>query len=225
MCDCTGRMQAMVPYHEKFLVDAVEAVQQGYVTHERLDIAVAHVLQLKRRLGYLSDARLRELGQASTQSTDSDVACTPLDTLQDVPEDVKVRERAESMQAAKDGLVLVKNERDALPLEDVGEGDVVAVVGPNANSAANLLGAWSYHWQGSVEEVWQLGGLRLHSLLTVRLQLTCTGTVSAAESVMTGACRAGSLRQPCQRDEGVPPGARCSGGERNRRDGGRGGGR
>lgn len=167
-------MQAMVPYHEKFLVDAVDAVKQGYVTQERLDIAVAHVLQLKRRLGYLFNERLRALDPAGQEvvsgapSGEGDVACTPVDDLQDVAEEIKARERAESLQAAKDGLVLVKNERGMLPLEDVAEGDVVAVVGPNADSAANLLGAWSYHWQGPVEEVWQLSLLCFSSLASTR---------------------------------------------------------
>jgi beta-glucosidase len=151
-------MQAMVPYHPKFLVDALEAVKHGYVTQERLDIAVMHVLELKRRLGYLSDARLRALdpGQeerAAVPSTDCDVACTPIDALSDVSEEIRQQERAESMQAAQDGLICVKNDGSVLPLEDVGTGDVVAVVGPTADSAANLLGAWSYHWQGSTEEV------------------------------------------------------------------------
>jgi beta-glucosidase-like glycosyl hydrolase len=160
--DALWMLQAMVPYHQKFLVDAVDAVQQGYVSEERLDIAVAHVLQLKRRLGYLSDARLKELGavgedsSAYAASVGDDVECTPIHALRDVPEKVRVRERAESLQAAKDGLVLVKNECSALPLHDVGAGDVVAVVGPSANTANNLLGAWSYHWQGPIEEVRQL---------------------------------------------------------------------
>ena len=181
-------MQAMVPYHEKFLVDAVEAVKQGYVTQKRLDIAVAHVLQLKRRLGYLSDARLRALGQEpDAASADGDVACTPVDTLKDVPEEVRVRERAESMQSAKEGLVLVKNERGTLPLEDVGDGDVLAVVGPNAEKAANLLGAWSYHWQGSTEEVRQLRGLCIELLLCVNHHASATAMCSLPWLV--GACR------------------------------------
>jgi beta-glucosidase len=164
----------MVPYHPKFLVDAVDAVNRGYVTHERLDIAVMHVLELKRRLGYLPKARLRALGAtpkalAAGPSTDSDVACTPLDTLSDVSEDIRQQERAESMQAAKDGLVLVKNEGNVLPLQDVATGDVIAVVGPSADSAANLLGAWSYHWQGSIEEV-----CLCHSVLSCCCRYSCT---------------------------------------------------
>jgi beta-glucosidase-like glycosyl hydrolase len=171
-------LQAMVPYHEQFLADGVKAVEQGYVCEPRLDIAVRRVLELKRRLGLLPNALLRTLGaSAATQASNGtgstskvlrgslggssditsghngrEISCTPVAMLRDVPDDVCARERAESLQAAKDGLVLVKNAGGCLPLEAVEAGDVVAVVGPNAQSAAHLLGAWSLHWQGAVAE-------------------------------------------------------------------------
>lgn len=125
----------MVPYHQHFLEDAVESVEKGYVPVSRLDLAVVRVLALKRRLGYLP----RSCAAAVIRST-------PIAELQDVPEDVKAQERAQSLQAARDGVVLLKN-GGVLPLE-AAAGDVVAVVGPNAQSAAHLLGAWSFHWQG-----------------------------------------------------------------------------
>eukprot|EP00892_Ulva_mutabilis_P005303 jgi/Ulvmu1/3144/UM015_0184.1 len=134
---------AMVPYHQQFLEEAVEAVVKGYVPMERLDLAVTRMLALKQRLGYLPGIQ-PEQDRPEPRST-------PISELQDVPEDVKARERAQSLQAARDGTVLLKNTGGVLPL-DVAAGDVVAVVGPNAQSAAHLLGAWTYHWQGAANE-------------------------------------------------------------------------
>lgn len=140
-------MQAMVPYHQQFLEDAVEAVVKGYVPMSRLDLAVTRVLALKQRLGYFppswsdKDVTLDRLGPCST----------PIAKLQDVPDDVRAHERAQSLQAARDGVVLLKNCGGVLPLE-VAAGEVVAVVGPNAQNAAHLLGAWSCHWQGPTNE-------------------------------------------------------------------------
>lgn len=42
-----------------------------------------------------------------------------------------------SLQAAREGMVLLKNDNNALPFA---RGKSIAVIGPNANSSANLLG-------------------------------------------------------------------------------------
>lgn len=131
-------MQAMVPYHQHFMEDAVEAVQKGYVPVSRIDLAVTRVLALKERLGYMSRTGSDPRGKPSSK---------PIAEIQDIPEEVKAQEREQSLQAARDGIVLLKNEGGVLPMEVIA-GDVVAVVGPNAQAAAHLLGAWSFHWQG-----------------------------------------------------------------------------
>lgn len=145
-------MQAMVPYHQSFLEDAVEAVRKGYVPVSRLDLAVTRVLALKQRLGYIPQHCTDHTAALDRTLTEAPAPrSTPIRKLADVPEDVKAQERVQSLQAARDGIVLLKNTGRVLPL-DVAAGDVVAVVGPNAQSAANLLGAWSYHWQGATDE-------------------------------------------------------------------------
>lgn len=146
-----GGLQAMVPYHQNFLEDAVEAVVKGYVPMSRLDLAVTRVLTLKERLGYLQHMRDDATAGARGRTLPGAVRSTPIGQLRSVPEEVKAQERAQSLQAARDGIVLLKNEGCTLPLE-AAAGDVVAVVGPNAQSAAHLLGAWTYHWQGPSAE-------------------------------------------------------------------------
>ena len=42
-----------------------------------------------------------------------------------------------SLQAAREGMVLLKNDNNALPFA---RGKSIAVIGPNANNSANLLG-------------------------------------------------------------------------------------
>ena len=64
----------------------------------------------------------------------------------------RAAEDEQSTSAAADGIVLLKNKRGVLPLGRAegrsGVQGSVAVVGPSAQSCANLVGGWSVHWQG-----------------------------------------------------------------------------
>src|SRR5690606_24511871 len=54
-----------------------------------------------------------------------------------------------SLEAARESVTLLKNEKNILPLQ---KGKKVLVVGPNARSLTALHGAWSYTWQGTKSE-------------------------------------------------------------------------
>ncbi len=101
--------------------DLVEAVKSGRVSGEVIDRAVSRVLQAKFELGlfenpYADPARAeRVIGSAE--------------------------HRELARQVARESVVLLRNERNVLPLaKDLGS---IAVVGPNADSVYNQLGDYT----------------------------------------------------------------------------------
>ncbi|WP_424345607.1 glycoside hydrolase family 3 N-terminal domain-containing protein [Ilumatobacter sp.] len=96
------------------------AIARGELAMEDVDLAVSRVLTAKFRLGLF-------------ERSDVDVEQVAGHTR--TPEQVELAE-----QVARDSLVLVKND-DALPLDAPAR---VAVLGPNADSARNLFGDYSY---------------------------------------------------------------------------------
>jgi beta-glucosidase len=151
----------MVPYKDAFLEDALEAVEKGYIPESRIDVAVDRVLKLKHRVGLLGNARGRTNGSsaASGGKRGRDGAAAANGRAAHGGDASRETEDAQSLAAAEAGVVLLKNRGGALPLRaGRGEGSgpegagVVAVVGPSAQSAANLVGGWSVHWQGPDSE-------------------------------------------------------------------------
>jgi beta-glucosidase len=55
----------------------------------------------------------------------------------------------QSLKAAEESEVLLKNEDNILPLA---KGKKILLTGPNANQMRCLNGGWSYTWQGSNAE-------------------------------------------------------------------------
>lgn len=147
----------MVPYKPTWNEDVLEAVERGYVKEDRIDVAVDRVLALKARVGLLP---LPD-GAAGTAATPSGGVAPPAIATGDlVSEDTIATENEQSLAAAVEGIVLLKNTGDVLPLGSAGSGagedysvsGTVAVTGPSAKSAANLLGGWSLHWQGATTD-------------------------------------------------------------------------
>ena len=177
-------MQAMVPYKDTFLADGQEAVKRGHVPEARLDLAVDRVLTLKHRLGLLPPGPEENAAGGSPQKRPREgsaaeasggAAAMEVDDQSGEPARCDAvsqqEEEAQSLAAATEGIVLLKNPpaSNALPLgrcasqngSPSAEGDAegewrvegrVAVVGPTACSAANLLDGWSLHWQGPDNE-------------------------------------------------------------------------
>ncbi|MGC8670883.1 MAG: glycoside hydrolase family 3 protein, partial [Thermoprotei archaeon] len=102
-------------YHE-----LVSAVKEGLIPESAVDAAVERVLRLKFQLGLFDNPYVDE-----SQVPES------LDT----PED-----RSLALEAARESIILLKNE-GVLPL---GRKAKIAVIGPNAADARNLLGDYHY---------------------------------------------------------------------------------
>jgi hypothetical protein len=158
-------VQAMVPFHEVFVDDGVAAVEQGYVDEARIEIAVDRMLALKHRVGLLSpnnppapsqSAAQRSGAAAATCGGGTALAERGVHACGPPVETTRQQEVAESEAAAVEGIVLLKNEGNVLPLralEDGGDkGRIISVVGPSADCAANLVGGWSIHWLGPESE-------------------------------------------------------------------------
>lgn len=125
-----GVDMSMVPYDYSFSTYLVELVREGRVPERRIDEAVERILALKHELGLFENA-LPPSDGASHVATASD--------------------KAASLRAARESVVMLKNESDALPLQ---QNTRVVVAGTGATSKAALHGSWSYSWQGTDEALY-----------------------------------------------------------------------
>lgn len=119
-----GIDMSMEPYSVDFCTLLKELVDEGEVSLARIDDATRRVLRFKYRLGLF-------------------------DTPDTYPADYPLfgsRKHADiALAAAKEALVLLKNDGGLLPLP---QGKKILVAGPNANSMRTLNGGWTYTWQG-----------------------------------------------------------------------------
>jgi beta-glucosidase len=125
-----GIDMSMVPSDYSFADHLVSLVKDGAVPMSRIDEAVRRILRVKFELGLFErpgpDASLKT---AVGQNSSRDVA----------------------LQAARESLVLLKNEGGLLPLA---RNRKVLVTGPTANSLVSLNNGWTYVWQGSEESLY-----------------------------------------------------------------------
>jgi beta-glucosidase len=59
------------------------------------------------------------------------------------------------LEAARESIILAKNERNSLP---IAAGRRLLVTGPTCNKLRVLNGGWSYTWQGNIELYYQIFG-------------------------------------------------------------------
>src|SRR5690606_33904855 len=105
-----------------------ELVKEGKITEASLNEAVRRVLWVKFRLGLF------------------DRPYTPTSTEKERfyrPESLEIAE-----QLAEESIVLLKNQKEILPLRNVAK---IAVIGPMAKSKWHLLGSWAA--QGNSEDI------------------------------------------------------------------------
>ena len=119
-----GIDMSMVPYEVSFCDYLKELVEEGEVSMNRIDDAVARVLRLKYRLGLFEH---------------------PYWGIQEYDQFGSKVFADEALLAAEESEVLLKNENNLLPLK---RGVKILLAGPNANSMRCLNGGWSYTWQG-----------------------------------------------------------------------------
>lgn len=120
-----GIDMSMTPYDMDFCTLLKELVEEGEVSMERIDDAVARIIRLKLRLGLFD---------------------TPSTNPKDYPLFASAEHAQKALALAVESEILLKNESNTLPLAN---GKRILVTGPNANSMRSLNGGWTYTWQGS----------------------------------------------------------------------------
>jgi beta-glucosidase len=110
-----------ISYEPAYMRPLIENVREGRVPMELIDRAVSRVLRLKFRLG---------LFERPFVDPERAVRVTHTAAHQDL-----------ALEAARKGIVLLKNDKGALPLNK--DLKSIAVIGPNAADARNLLGDYT----------------------------------------------------------------------------------
>jgi len=110
-----------ISYEDAYLKPLVQSVREGLVSEDLIDRAVRRILRQKFRLGLFEK---------------------PFVNVKRAEEIVHRREHQDiAHQAAREGIVLLKNENQLLPLsKDI---QSIAVIGPNADHERNLLGDYT----------------------------------------------------------------------------------
>jgi beta-glucosidase len=122
-----GIDMVMVPDDWKAFIDnTVKQVEAGEIPMARIDDAVTRILRVKLRAGVFDGKK----PSANAFGGKPDA----------------VQDRALAREAVRKSLVLLKNEKQALPLA---RGKKILVVGSSADSISNQTGGWSLTWQGT----------------------------------------------------------------------------
>ncbi|WP_423746868.1 glycoside hydrolase family 3 N-terminal domain-containing protein (plasmid) [Haladaptatus sp. SPP-AMP-3] len=157
-----------LPYTDCYGDHLVNAVEDGDVAEATVDTAVRRVLRAKAEKGLLDDP-----------TVDVAAAAAPFNTE---------NARDLTTRAARESMTLLKNEDDFLPF-DGEELETVAVVGPKADNAQELMGDYAYPAHYPTEEVdldatTPLDAIEArgeHAGFDVRYEQGCTTTGSSTE--------------------------------------------
>ncbi|MBI4877000.1 MAG: glycoside hydrolase family 3 C-terminal domain-containing protein, partial [Acidobacteria bacterium] len=130
MAVMAGVDMSMVPTDYSFFDLLVECIKDGSVPMSRIDDAVRRILRVKHQAGLFERPR-PDAGMKARFS--------------------RPEFRQANLDAAREALTLLKNERGALPLA---KGRKVLVTGPTANLLSVLNGGWTITWQGDREDLY-----------------------------------------------------------------------
>ncbi len=120
-----GIDMAMVPLSYGFSDNLITLVKERKVSMTRIDDAVRRVLRVKFELGLFENAMPNKSLMANFGKAEYPLV---------------------ALEAARESLVLLKNENNTLPLA---KNKKVLVTGPTADSMISLNNGWTYVWQGS----------------------------------------------------------------------------
>ncbi len=124
-----GMDMVMVPTrYREFFDTLVSLVEAGEVQVSRIDDAVTRILRVKSAMGLL-DSRRTQLADRSLHKSFGAPAHREL-----------------ARRAVRESLVLLKNDKRALPLSR--KAKRIHVAGKNADDVGNQCGGWTIDWQG-----------------------------------------------------------------------------
>lgn len=127
-----GIDMAMTPYTTDFCEHLAALVKEGRISEERIDLSVARILRMKLKLGLFENPlprndRFHRIG-------------TP-------------GHRALALESARESIVLMRNDANALPLLPDKIKNVL-VAGPLANLKSPLSGGWTLRWINQDESLY-----------------------------------------------------------------------
>lgn len=122
-----GVDMSMVPYDFSFYDYLLELAKEGTVPMWRIDEAVSRILAVKMQVGLFDN---------------------PYPNKELLKDFAKDEFTAINLNAARESIVLTKNENNILPLSKTTK---VLVTGPTANMLSVLNGGWTITWQGNEE--------------------------------------------------------------------------
>lgn len=125
-----GVDMSMAPFSYSFYDLLLELVQAGEVPVSRIDEAVSRILRVKFQSG-LFERSAPTLPVAENLSSGKAVAI--------------------NRQAARESIILAKNDRHILPLPKNAR---ILLTGPSANSLSVMNGGWTITWQGDKDELY-----------------------------------------------------------------------
>lgn len=120
-----GIDMSMIPIgYKEFCTLLTQLVNEGEVPMSRIDDAVTRIVALKLKLNLFEK---------------------PNTYASDYPQFNSKEFQKASYNAAADGITLLKNDNNVLPIS---KGAKILVTGPNAVSKRSLNGGWTFSWQG-----------------------------------------------------------------------------
>lgn len=150
MAVMAGVDMSMVPFDFSFYDLLLDLAKRGEVPTARIDEAVTRILRVKLQSG-LFERTEPALPVAGNFVTDDAVAA--------------------NRQAAREAIVLAKNDKQMLPLPKTAS---ILVTGPTANLLSVMNGGWTITWQGNNEALYP----KNHPTLLQAIQAKTSGKVT-----------------------------------------------
>ncbi len=162
-----GMDMAMEPTRYREFQTALKSlVEQGKVPMSRIDDAVTRILRVKFAMGLMDPNRNQLADPKLQQSFGSS------------------EHRQVARQAVRESLVLLKNDRKALPLAKTAKR--IHVAGKSADNIGNQCGGWTIDWQGKTGPV-TTGGTTILSAIKAAVSRNTEVTYSIDGSGAAGA--------------------------------------
>lgn len=150
-----GIDMSMTPFDTEFKKLLIALVREGKISENRIDTSVRRILRLKEHLGLFTQNPIR---------------------IEDYPKFGSTQFHSLSRKAARESIVLLKNDDQLLPLPATAR---LLVCGPAADTQRALNGGWTADWQGqSADEA-----LSDHPTILKAIERQCAGEVIYRQGV------------------------------------------
>jgi beta-glucosidase len=166
-----GVDMAMTPYTTDFCDYLKQLVKENKISMARIDLSVARILRLKLETGLFENPmprndRFNRIGSAEN--------------------------KAKALEAARESIVLMRNEKNTLPLAPEKIKKIV-VAGPVANLKAPLGGGWTLRWMTSDETIYPKTMLTLYTALQKEFTAGKVTLAANAEEIKAKAAGADAI--------------------------------